>query len=598
MKKFFTLFLMPLALATSVSAADGKYVPKDCMTIEEDYDFYCTEITAAVTNENASGKVWYTLAKYSKTGASYTQITSEDGKYKPVGFTDKISNSGGNKNNINLSNTTGSYDAEEQVLHFRVKGIKSFVVHGSVSGNKRGYNVYCTEYTEGITQMGEVTATFSSGGSGCILLPCENLDPNKEYIISISSVDSNSARFYCAEFIAGEMTPAEAFAPDFAVSATELTTLESAQISVAGKKDLDGVTLSDIKYGNEGVVTVADDGTVTAVGEGSTTVSFTSTPVDGKYLESKGEFTFTVTKPVVETPVITPKNRFFTESVNVNATCATEGAILSYTIDGGQNWDALTADGVTLTQTTTISVKAELEGYTSSEATATFTLFTPKTLSDLVPVTEATTWDWSKFGVDKIQLTETTSPAKDEWMALTNAVGFNMCDEISEEFNHLGVSGEYYVRDGKYFQGGGIIFKVEKPGTIDISYSHTSGSKGTRYVNVNGVNCGSGTGNTTQVETSDIPVESGWVKIIGAEAPTATVSDAVSRSEGDDVAGNFGSYLRIYKLTYTPDTSSALNIIETDGEAGDAAVYDLLGRSVQNPSKGIYIVNGKKVLVK
>ena len=34
------------------------------------------------------------------------------------------------------------------------------------------------------------------------------------------------------------------------------------------------------------------------------------------------------------------------------------------------------------------------------------------------------------------------------------------------------------------------------------------------------------------------------------------------------------------------------------GENGVKAVYDLQGRKIANPTKGIYIINGKKMLVK
>jgi len=37
-----------------------------------------------------------------------------------------------------------------------------------------------------------------------------------------------------------------------------------------------------------------------------------------------------------------------------------------------------------------------------------------------------------------------------------------------------------------------------------------------------------------------------------------------------------------------------------DKDSGDSAkaTYDLQGRMVENPSKGIYVINGKKVLIK
>ena len=49
-------------------------------------------------------------------------------------------------------------------------------------------------------------------------------------------------------------------------------------------------------------------------------------------------------------------------------------------------------------------------------------------------------------------------------------------------------------------------------------------------------------------------------------------------------------------LTYT---NGETGISEVKGENGKVkGIYDLQGRKVENPTKGIYIIDGKKVLVK
>ena len=49
-------------------------------------------------------------------------------------------------------------------------------------------------------------------------------------------------------------------------------------------------------------------------------------------------------------------------------------------------------------------------------------------------------------------------------------------------------------------------------------------------------------------------------------------------------------------LTYTKNDTG---ITEVKGENGNAkTVYDLQGRRINNPTRGVYIVNGKKVLIK
>jgi hypothetical protein len=56
--------------------------------------------------------------------------------------------------------------------------------------------------------------------------------------------------------------------------------------------------------------------------------------------------------------------------------------------------------------------------------------------------------------------------------------------------------------------------------------------------------------------------------------------------------------LVIYGITVTPDDAEAINDIEL-GSNDDNQWYDINGRAVAAPkSKGIYIRNGKKVMVK
>ena len=51
-----------------------------------------------------------------------------------------------------------------------------------------------------------------------------------------------------------------------------------------------------------------------------------------------------------------------------------------------------------------------------------------------------------------------------------------------------------------------------------------------------------------------------------------------------------------FTLTYT---NNATSIEEVKAESGKAkGIYDLQGRKVENPTKGIYIIDGKKVFVK
>ena len=50
--------------------------------------------------------------------------------------------------------------------------------------------------------------------------------------------------------------------------------------------------------------------------------------------------------------------------------------------------------------------------------------------------------------------------------------------------------------------------------------------------------------------------------------------------------------------THEFDTSTGISAANTSTPNGDAVVYDLSGRRVANPTRGIYIHNGKKVVIK
>jgi len=49
---------------------------------------------------------------------------------------------------------------------------------------------------------------------------------------------------------------------------------------------------------------------------------------------------------------------------------------------------------------------------------------------------------------------------------------------------------------------------------------------------------------------------------------------------------------------YFSAEATAVQSVKAETETKESAIYDLSGRRVENPSKGLYIVNGKKMLIK
>ena len=59
------------------------------------------------------------------------------------------------------------------------------------------------------------------------------------------------------------------------------------------------------------------------------------------------------------------------------------------------------------------------------------------------------------------------------------------------------------------------------------------------------------------------------------------------------------AFARELTISFEDDETTSIRVIDTTNEAADnSAVYNVAGQRVANPTKGLYIVNGKKVLVK
>lgn len=79
----------------------------------------------------------------------------------------------------------------------------------------------------------------------------------------------------------------------------------------------------------------------------------------------------------VATPTFTPAAGTYTSVQTVTIACATDGATISYSTDGGTTWTTYTTP-ITVSETTTIMAKAEKDGMVTSEATATYTINIPQ----------------------------------------------------------------------------------------------------------------------------------------------------------------------------------------------------------------------------
>ena len=155
--------------------------------------------------------------------------------------------------------------------------------------------------------------------------------------------------------------------PSFSLSAISIPSNSTAQIKVGDNDGLDGVTLSNIAYGTDGIVTVnATTGVVTPVTAGTTTITF-DTDATVKYNSSTGnEFTITVTTPKCATPTITKGAfNFAHKGYEVTIENNEDGSTLYYSTNN-EDWTEYT-DVLYATTTTHYYAKSVKASYDDSD---------------------------------------------------------------------------------------------------------------------------------------------------------------------------------------------------------------------------------------
>ena len=227
------------------------------------------------------------------------------------------------------------------------------------------------------------------------------------------------------------------------------------------------------------------------------------------------------------------------EAINVTATAADAPYATVEVVDDKAG---------TITVTVTAEDKTTTQNYVMT--------YTRKAATELVAISESTTWDWTETGeTADLQLSDATMPKKTE--------EFNFADLLKnpgENFKAASLEGimEYVYRkqsDYKFCQGTQLRFVTTVAGKLEVVYSNTgTRSKETerRFLVVNGKSYGEGTMNATPVTTSNIAVVAGEVVI------SSIIND------GKETA----SMLRFNKVVFTKDDSStALDNTEAEAKA-------------------------------
>lgn len=408
-------------------------------------------------------------------------------------------------------------------------------------------------------------------------------------------------------------------------------------------------------------------------------------------------------EPTVAAPTFTPAGGTSDKTLNVEISCATEGASIYYTVDGTEPSESSTLynSPIEVTQTTTIKAVAVKNGITSLVATATFTI----TSSEIVQ--EDGVFDFTigyDYGSGKSDTSENTNINEDEkiWTSgnvILKTSGRILWADRKVLILHVKGSGSSDKESACAISvdGGGKIKEIEIEGEglerLKTDVANSNGSyvlsnntwKGDApmvtlkhnndngvitikkikvtyipdFVNVNigtaeyitfcseyaldfaGVtayvvsevneesvkleeikvapantpvilNAGAGEYRLGTIETSIDDIEKNYLKVSDGTVTGREGVYALAKKDGvvgfyvvdDNVVIPKGKcYLETDvsaapRLGFNFGEADAIGGISADASKGNGIYYNLSGQRVMKPSKGIYILNNKKVLVK
>ena len=260
--------------------------------------------TQTFTNERATctwNPISATVAKGNTAGG--------DGLYFTASASKSISTSGGT-----IQGGSGAIS----VVYVQVVSATS---HGTItmtsSSDANDRPMYLESYNSTTNPNGKVVCAKS--GSTANFTSADVVSFQGGYYVRLSNTDSKDVKIKTFAVTLTDETYPESVAADpvFSLTSASISTSGTSQIRVGSKGDLDGIELSSITYGTSGVVTVDENGVVTPVAAGTTTITFNSSAVAAKYNATEGssvEVTVYQAIPVFDGTGLTNSDIFLTKN--------------------------------------------------------------------------------------------------------------------------------------------------------------------------------------------------------------------------------------------------------------------------------------------
>ena len=416
----------------------------------------------------------------------------------------------------------------------------------------------------------------------------------------------------------------QAQTPEFSLSATDIIIGGTAQIRVGSKANLDGLTMAGLTYDNS-IVSITDEGVVTGLAKGTTTIKFT-TAASGNYAASGGtvSLSISVTGKVVATS--TPDSWTGTTSRTWSVTKIT----FSGQGEGGDN-------GLYFTTGTKNSINYTSGTYFSLKDGNTMYLEVPSATS-AGTVKIVATQDNERYLV----VTNSEGDQKLKMSTSGNTVSFD-ANSIEE------IDGSYYI---KIAQGSGEC-KLAITNFATVTISSTISLNASGYATYSAANDFSVSGakaytatlanekiTCSEIASAKVPAGNGVIlfgkpgatvtltptteaaALSGNDLMATTLANGTTATKGDGtyyaLSGNAfktftgnafvankayfeapsGAGIRTLAITFEDSEAMGIDGAVVDVTKAVKGIFDLQGRRVENPVKGIYIVDGKMVVIK
>ena len=267
--------------------------------------------------------------------------------------------------------------------------------------------------------------------------------------------------------------------------------------------------------------------------------------------------------PTVAMPTFTPDAGTYYNQVEVTITCATEGATIYYTTDGADaSTNSIPYTGpVMLTGTSTLKAVAVKDDQQSYQATAFYLISQEESGDDPTQDEDETPADGTiMLNADFFETSYTGAvPSSDanDFTGVEN--GVTVVYALDEGSNRYANSSQI-----RLYPGNELTFSVAQGTITGLAFEFVSGSPSENL-----------TGNGS----------------------TMTDGQWTGNSQSVKVELASGKHARLSKVTVTTAGTTQIERISSSELNGRRVVYNLRGQRVAHPTKGMYIVDGKKIMI-